>query len=187
MAERTATIERITKETKINLSLNLDGRGKFDIDTGSELTDTIAKHGLGHEAVSEAVSKVNDDEWVKWGGGPMPMAHDVIVEVILESGRKLSGHADYFLWGSGFVALSCALVSPLVTTLLLAWRKEDRIVRGCHLAAWIWAAGLSLLWLLLSVPAELRASLWGTRLHFALSVVALVLELVVLVIDRKPA
>jgi hypothetical protein len=106
---------------------------------------------------------------------------------LLTGATVLAGRMREFLWVSGFVALSCALVSPLVTTLLLAWRKEDRVVRGCHLAAWIWAAGLSLLWLLLAIPAELRAALWGTGLHFTLSVVTLVLELVMLLTDRKPA
>ena len=34
MAKRIASIERKTKETQIKLSLNLDGEGKADIDTG---------------------------------------------------------------------------------------------------------------------------------------------------------
>ena len=34
MTKRIASIERNTKETQIKLSLNLDGEGKADIDTG---------------------------------------------------------------------------------------------------------------------------------------------------------
>lgn len=48
-------------------------RARLDIDTGSELTDAIAKHGLGHESVSEAVSKVNSDGWIEWNGGENPV------------------------------------------------------------------------------------------------------------------
>ena len=34
MAERKAHVERNTSETKIIVDLNLDGSGKYDIDTG---------------------------------------------------------------------------------------------------------------------------------------------------------
>ena len=46
---RQATIERNTKETKIGLSLNLDGTGKADIDTGvgflNHMLELLAFHG----------------------------------------------------------------------------------------------------------------------------------------------
>lgn len=46
---RTATIERITNETNIRLSLNLDGRGESTVSTGSGFLDHMltlfAKHG----------------------------------------------------------------------------------------------------------------------------------------------
>lgn len=34
MENRTASVERVTKETKIRMILNLDGTGKSDIHTG---------------------------------------------------------------------------------------------------------------------------------------------------------
>jgi len=50
MADRTETIERITKETNINLTLNLDGKGQYDIETGSGFFDHmlchLTRHGL---------------------------------------------------------------------------------------------------------------------------------------------
>jgi len=50
MPQRTATIKRETKETRISLELNLDGTGKSDIKTGIEMFDhllsQIARHGL---------------------------------------------------------------------------------------------------------------------------------------------
>ncbi len=48
--KRTATITRETGETKISVALSLDGRGKFEIKTGSKMFDHmlthIAQHGL---------------------------------------------------------------------------------------------------------------------------------------------
>lgn len=48
LPERTASIERNTKETKIKIELNLDGTGKSDIHTGlgfyDHMLDQVAKH-----------------------------------------------------------------------------------------------------------------------------------------------
>ncbi|MBI2836413.1 MAG: imidazoleglycerol-phosphate dehydratase HisB [Chloroflexi bacterium] len=49
MAKRTATIKRKTKETSISLELNLDGSGRWQIDTGIQMFDhllaQVAQHG----------------------------------------------------------------------------------------------------------------------------------------------
>lgn len=48
--ERTASIERITKETQIKMSLNLDGNGNADIHTGigffDHMLNSFARHGF---------------------------------------------------------------------------------------------------------------------------------------------
>lgn len=50
MEERKATIERMTKETKITMTLNLDGSGKADINTGigflDHMLNSFARHGF---------------------------------------------------------------------------------------------------------------------------------------------
>ena len=50
MANRTSTIKRKTRETSINLELNLDGSGRWEIKTGIEMFDhllsQLARHGV---------------------------------------------------------------------------------------------------------------------------------------------
>ncbi|PKB78724.1 MAG: imidazoleglycerol-phosphate dehydratase [SAR202 cluster bacterium Io17-Chloro-G9] len=48
--ERAASLERTTGETEISISVNLDGQGQYDVDTGNGFLDhmvsQIARHGL---------------------------------------------------------------------------------------------------------------------------------------------
>jgi imidazoleglycerol-phosphate dehydratase len=50
MASREAIVKRETKETNINLALNIDGRGRWEVNTGIRMFDhllsQLAQHGL---------------------------------------------------------------------------------------------------------------------------------------------
>jgi imidazoleglycerol-phosphate dehydratase len=58
MANRKSAIKRETKETKINLELNLDGSGKWQVNTGIKMFDhllaQLAQHGIFDLTVSAA-------------------------------------------------------------------------------------------------------------------------------------
>ncbi len=112
--KRTVTIDRTTNETKINLTLNLDGRGEHQIESGVPFFDhmvaQIARHGFfdlqisargdlevdAHHTVEdigiclgEAYKKALGDKVGvrRYGRGTMPM-HEALAAVVLDfSGR----------------------------------------------------------------------------------------------------
>ena len=63
--QRTATIARKTRETDIQLSINLDGSGKANIDTGvgffNHMLELFAKHGL-FDITVKAVGDLDVDQ-----------------------------------------------------------------------------------------------------------------------------
>lgn len=59
---RTSTITRETRETKINLSLNLDGRGESKINTGSGFMDHMLTLFASHSRCDLEVSCQGDTE-----------------------------------------------------------------------------------------------------------------------------
>lgn len=118
---RSAQIDRTTAETKISLSLNLDGRGKSEINTGCGFLDHMltlfAKHGGFDLAVScdgdlyvdshhtvedigiclgQAFTKALGDKKgiVRYGNMILPMDEALILSAVDLSGR---GHLEYGL------------------------------------------------------------------------------------------
>ncbi len=60
MTKRTATINRKTKETDISVSINLDGTGKFDIQTGIGFFDHMLEQLSKHSLIDIAVKAKGD-------------------------------------------------------------------------------------------------------------------------------
>ena len=77
------------------------------------------------------------------------------------------------------------LVLPFVTTLLLIRGKDSRRLRVFHLVAWGLAAVLSLL--LAVAGSGLYSELWGIWLYIGLAAGALILEVLALVVGRRPS
>ena len=62
MSDRTAKIERKTAETNISVSLNLDGVGKYDIDTGVGFLDHMLTHLSKHGRIDLQLKAQGDLE-----------------------------------------------------------------------------------------------------------------------------
>ena len=62
MAKRKSTIKRTTQETNINLTLNLDGTGKYDINTGIKMLDHLLSQTVKHGRFDLKLTASGDDE-----------------------------------------------------------------------------------------------------------------------------
>jgi imidazoleglycerol-phosphate dehydratase len=62
MADRDAKFERKTKETEIRVALNLDGIGKYDIDTGVGFLDHMLTHLSKHGKIDMTIKARGDLE-----------------------------------------------------------------------------------------------------------------------------
>ena len=123
MEPRIATIKRVTKETDIELTLNLDGSGKTRIDTGigffDHMINEFARHGLfdielkckgdleidSHHTVEdcgivlgEAIKKATGEKKAikRYGSAILPMDEALVLCAIDLSGRPyFSYDAEY--------------------------------------------------------------------------------------------
>jgi imidazoleglycerol-phosphate dehydratase len=81
MAKRTAKIHRKTKETDVSLSLNLDGVGKYEIDTGVGFLDHMLSHLAKHSKI---------DLTLKAKGDLNVDAHHTIEDIAICLGESLT-------------------------------------------------------------------------------------------------
>lgn len=62
MSDRTAKVERKTKETKITVEMNLDGEGKYEVNTGVGFLDHMLAHFSKHGKIDLTLSADGDLE-----------------------------------------------------------------------------------------------------------------------------
>ncbi len=62
MDNRTSVIKRDTKETKINLVLNIDGSGKWEVDTGIKMFDHLLSQLAQHGVFDLTISATGNDQ-----------------------------------------------------------------------------------------------------------------------------
>ena len=124
-ASRIATVKRSTKETDIEITLNLDGSGQADIDTGigffDHMLDGFARHGLfdltvkvngdlrvdGHHTVEDTgivlgkaiAEAIGDKKGIKrYGSMILPMDETLVMSAVDLCGRP------YFVMDADFAA-----------------------------------------------------------------------------------
>ena len=96
MAEpRTATVERNTNETRITVSVNLDGSGKFKIQSGlpflEHMLEQVARHGLvDMEIVAKGDLEIDAHHTVEDLGITLGQAFD---KALNKTGIRRYGHA----------------------------------------------------------------------------------------------
>lgn len=76
--KRTATIPRETGETKITVTLSIDGSGKFEINTGSKMFDHMLTHIAQHGLFDIKIKASGWDE------------HHVVEDVAIALGQSLN-------------------------------------------------------------------------------------------------
>ncbi|MBI5957483.1 MAG: imidazoleglycerol-phosphate dehydratase HisB [Chloroflexi bacterium] len=109
MGERKATISRRTNETQIELSLNLDGSGKVEINTGIGFFDHMLHH-IAHHGLFDLSVQAAGDLHVD--------AHHTIEDVAICLGRALDqalgDRAGIVRIGSAYVPMDEALARVVV-------------------------------------------------------------------------
>lgn len=125
MGSRTVTVARNTKETKITVSINIDGTGKSEINTGigffDHMLEGFAKHGLfdlevnvegdlnvdGHHTVEDTgivlgqaiMQAIGDKKGIKrYGNMILPMDESLVLSAIDLCGRP------YFVMDAEFAS-----------------------------------------------------------------------------------
>ncbi len=94
-AQRTATVERNTRETQIRVSINLDGTGQFDCTTGvpflDHMLEQVARHGLiDMQIMSKGDLEIDDHHTVEDLGITLGQAFNKALD---RKGIRRYGHA----------------------------------------------------------------------------------------------
>lgn len=153
-APRTATLERVTKETSISVAVNLDGSGQYDIHTGvgflDHMLEQLSRHSLidltvratgdlhidAHHttedsalAIGEAISKALGERKgiTRYGAALIPMD-----ETLTQVGIDLSNR-PYLVWK---VAFTRDKLGTMDTELFKEWFQAFAQTAGATLHVW---------------------------------------------------
>jgi imidazoleglycerol-phosphate dehydratase len=154
---RTATIERTTKETSINLTLSLDGQGQYSISTGVPFLDHMLSHVAVHGLFDLSIqgsgdTEVDDHHTVedvgivlgqalhqalgdrsgirRYGDALVPMDEALALVAVDVSGRGV------LAWDVDFSAERIGdFASEMVEEFLRALVRESRLTIHVHLVA----------------------------------------------------
>jgi imidazoleglycerol-phosphate dehydratase len=104
MAERKATVERNTLETQITVTVNLDGSGRTQFETGvpflEHMLDQVARHGMVDLAVKAAGDLHIDDHHT---------VEDIGITLGQAFARAMGDKKGIFRYGHAYVPLDEAL------------------------------------------------------------------------------
>lgn len=78
MANRVSTVKRETKETNISLELNIDGSGRYEVNTGISMFDHLLAQLARHGVFDIKISAAGDDQ------------HHLVEDVAICLGRALT-------------------------------------------------------------------------------------------------
>jgi imidazoleglycerol-phosphate dehydratase len=124
VADRLSVIKRETKETKISLELNLDGGGKWEIDTGISTLDHLLAQLAQHGRFDIKISATSDDQH--------HLAEDVAICLGKALGEALGGKRGIVRMADATVPMDDALVMVAIdisgrgyTALELPFRDND--------------------------------------------------------------
>ncbi len=106
MVNRAATVTRDTKETKIRIELVIDGRGRFEIETGIKMFDHMLSHIAQHGLFDITIEASGWDQH--------HLAEDVAISLGKALGEALGDKKGIVRMGHALVPMDEALVMVAV-------------------------------------------------------------------------
>jgi imidazoleglycerol-phosphate dehydratase len=106
VADRLAVVKRETRETNINLELNIDGTGKYEINTGMKMFDHLLSQVAQHGRFDITISASGDD--------PHHLAEDVAICLGKALGEALGEKQGIIRMADAAVPMDDALATVAV-------------------------------------------------------------------------